>query len=174
VCGHEESEGSIMRFASPDDEDETTKTERIARHRAEARLHKWYSDTMTLRAVTFPIYAAERWPAQINGSGSRGDALTDLTIVHFETEDADLFDVRPRIEVTTSTEEPYHAEIAIARQKLEHWVHDDVDHPTRRTSPTPRSPWGSAPSIAAGVPPRSSPPAPNSSPSTAPPNPSSR
>lgn len=28
-----------MRFACPDDEDEATRAERIARHRAEARVH---------------------------------------------------------------------------------------------------------------------------------------
>jgi hypothetical protein len=129
VCGHEEGEGAITRFFSSDDEDETTRAERIARVRAEQRAQRWYANKLTLRAVTFPIYAAEGWPAQINGSGSRGDELTDLTIAHTETEDADLFDARPRIEVTTSTDEFHSDEIAIARQKLEQWVHEEVDRP---------------------------------------------
>jgi hypothetical protein len=129
VCGHEEGEGAIMRFSSPDDEDETVRAERIARWRAEQRAQRWYANKLTLRAVTFPIYAAEGWPAQINGSGSHGDELTDLTIAHTETQDADLFDVRPRIAVTTSTDESHDDEIGVARQKLEQWVHDEIDHP---------------------------------------------
>jgi hypothetical protein len=102
----------------------------------------------------FPIYAVEGWSAQICGSGSRNDELTALRIAHTETQDADLLDERPRIEVTTSTGEPYHDELAIARQKLEQWVHDEIDHRhspdlsnaaitlpvSRRRSPPPRSP----------------------------------
>jgi len=129
VCGHEEGEGSIMRSSSADDEDETARAERIAHWRAEQRVQRWYSNKLTLRAVTFPIYAAEGCPAQINGSGSHGDELTDLTIAHTESQDADLFDVRPRIEVTTSTDESHNDEIAVAHQKLEQWVHDEIDHP---------------------------------------------
>jgi hypothetical protein len=129
VCGHEEREGSIMRLSSPDDEDDAARAERIARGRVEQRVQQWYSHKLTLRAVTFPIYAVEGRPAQIGGSGSTGDELTALRIAHTETEDADLLDERPRIEVTTSTDEPYHDELAVARQKLEQWVHDEIDRP---------------------------------------------
>ena len=129
VCGHEEPEGAIMRFSSPDDEDETARAERIARSRAERGVQRWYQNKLTLRAVRFPIYAADGWPAQISGSGSRGDQLTRLTIAHTETQDTDLLDERPWLEVTTSTDEPHDDEIAVARHKLEQWVHDKIDHP---------------------------------------------
>ena len=74
--GDEEPEGAIMRFSSPDDEDETARAERIARSRAERGVQRWDQSKLTLRAVRFPIYAADGWPAQISGSGSRGDQLT--------------------------------------------------------------------------------------------------
>jgi hypothetical protein len=118
----------MMRFSSPDQEDEVAFAERIARVAAERRVQRWYRDKLTLRAVTFPIYAAEGWPAQISGSGSRGGDLTDLTIAHTEIEDADLVDGRPRIEITTSTREPRHNEIGVARQQLEQWIHLDNMH----------------------------------------------
>jgi hypothetical protein len=123
-CGREEAEGSIMRFGSPDDEDEAA-GERIARWRAQ----RWHKNQITLRAVRFPIYAAEGWPAQIVGSGSRNDELTELTIAHTDTEDMDLLDEPPRIRVSTSTEDPYEDEIAVARRKLEHWIRDEIDRP---------------------------------------------
>jgi hypothetical protein len=86
-CGHEEGAGSwLMRLTSPDDEDATANAARIARQRTEARVHKWYSDTMTLRGVSFPIYAAETWPATLIGSGSSGDDLTELTVGHHAEE----------------------------------------------------------------------------------------
>jgi hypothetical protein len=129
ICGHEEREGGIMRITAPDGEDEEARAERIARGRAERRVQRWYANRLTLRAVTFPIYAAEGWPGQINGSGSHGDDLTDLTIAHTETQDADLHDERPRIEITTSADRPHQSEIAIARRKLEHWVHDEIVRP---------------------------------------------
>ncbi|HEX5194460.1 MAG TPA: hypothetical protein VFW09_16815 [Solirubrobacteraceae bacterium] len=129
VCGHEEAEGAIMRFSSPDDDDEAARAERVARWRAEQRVQRWYEHKMTLRGVTFPIYAAEGWPAQISASGSQGGELTELTIAHTDTEDADLLDERPRIEVTTSTEELHGGELAVARQTLEQLVHDEVKGP---------------------------------------------
>jgi hypothetical protein len=59
---------------------------------------------MTLRAVTFPVYAAEGWPAMIGSSGSRGDQLTTLTISHHDRPDADFYSGDwPRLEITTST-----------------------------------------------------------------------
>ncbi len=132
VCGHEEFGGAIMRYAPLDDDgDETARAERIARARAEQRVHRWYANTLTLRAVTFPVYAAEGWPAQICGSGSRGDELTELTIAHTRSADADLFDERPWLEITTSTGEPHHDELTVARRKLEQWVNDEIDHHPR-------------------------------------------
>jgi hypothetical protein len=128
-CGQEQPEGVISRFASPEGEDEQARTERVARWRAEQRVQEWYRHKIVLTAVTFPIYAAQGWPAQINGSGSSGDDLTELTIAHTDTPAADLLDERPRIQVTTSTEAPRRGEPAIARGVLEHWVRDEIDHP---------------------------------------------
>lgn len=118
----------LVRFGAPDDEDDRSRVERLAPWRAEWRIQRWYENKLTLRGVTFPIYAAEGWAVQISGSGSRRDALTELTIAHSETADADLLDERSRIEVSTSADEPYRDELAIAREKLEHWIHDEVDH----------------------------------------------
>jgi hypothetical protein len=68
VCGHQEQAGGIIRFKRPDpDEDEAAREARLARVRAERAVKRWYSDTMTLMAVAFPIYAAEGWPARISG-----------------------------------------------------------------------------------------------------------
>ncbi|MFZ0387513.1 MAG: hypothetical protein WAL22_17760, partial [Solirubrobacteraceae bacterium] len=128
-CGHEEGAGtSLSRFTSPDDEDDAAKAARIARHRAEARVQKWYSDTMTLRGVTFPIYAAETWPAKINGSGSDGDDLTELTIGHHAEENDDPF-IEPDLSITTSIRKARYADLRQARRTLEMWVHDDPNHP---------------------------------------------
>ena len=129
VCGHEEREGGIMRFSSPDGENETARAARVARSRAEQRVQRWYANKLTLRAVRFPVYAAEGWPAQIRGSGSQDDELTELTIAHFESEDADLLETKPQIEVITSTGLYDRDEIGVARRRLEHWVHDEIDYP---------------------------------------------
>jgi hypothetical protein len=126
VCGHQEREGAIHRFTSPENEGETARAERIARLRAEHRVQQWHAHSLTLRAVAFPIYAVESWPAQINGSGSVGDRLTELTVAHTDTEGADLFERRPRLEITTSTEAPRPSELALAQQQLEHLVQDEV------------------------------------------------
>jgi len=129
VCGHEQAEGSILRISSPDDGDEQARAQRIAQWRADRRVQRWYENKLTLRAVTFPIYAADGWPAQMSGSGSRGDDLTELRIAHFDTEDAEVFEERPRIEVITSTAEPHRDALGLARLKLEEWVRDEIDHP---------------------------------------------
>jgi hypothetical protein len=127
-CGHEEGAGSsLMRFTSPDDEDEAARAARVARHRAEARVHKWYSDRLTLRGVTFPIYAAETWPASINGSGSSGDHLTELTIGQHAEEDNDPFSA-PDLSITTSIRDAHNTDLRRARRALEMWVHDEHDH----------------------------------------------
>ena len=130
VCGHEEDEGAIMRFGSPDGEDEAAQAERVARERAEQRVQRWYANTLTLRAVTFPVYAAEDWPAQIAGSISENDALIELTIAHYNTEHAALSDGEPRIEVTTSTDPNNRDELAMARrmQRVEPLQDDDWPH----------------------------------------------
>ncbi len=129
VCGHEEREGSISRFSSPDGEDDAARVERIARERAERRVQRWYENKLTLRAVTFPVYAVEGWPAQIVGSGSQGDELTALRIAHFTSEDVDGFDERPQIQLTTSTDKDHRDALAVARRELEHLVQDEVEHP---------------------------------------------
>jgi hypothetical protein len=117
VCGHQEGGGVIMRFEQPDgaDEDEAAREARMARIRAEQAVQRWYADKMTLRGVTFPIYAAEGWPARISGQGSSGDDLTHLSIAHAETLPDSLFVERPRIEVTTSVDSYQPSELAIAR-----------------------------------------------------------
>jgi hypothetical protein len=128
VCGHEEREGTFCAAVPADDtEDEATHEARIARARAHARKQRWYSDTMTLRAVTFPIYAAERWPALIGASGSRRDQLTNLTIRHCDTpdENRDARD-RPRCEITTSNDDSNRSdELREARETLHSWPYND-------------------------------------------------
>jgi hypothetical protein len=115
VCGHEEGDGTFFGAVSDDTEDEATREARIAR--AHMRMQRWYSDTMTLRAVTFPIYAAERRP-MIGGTGLRGDQLTNLTICHYDTADADPYaGDRPRLEITTSNDGTHRGgELREARQ----------------------------------------------------------
>jgi hypothetical protein len=130
VCGHEEREGSFYALVSDDAEDEATREAQIARAQAHARAQRWYSDTMTLRAVTFPIYAAERWPALIGGSGSRSDQLTNLTIGHYDTPGADPYagDL-PRLEITTSNEDPHlGSELRDAGWTLHSWLRNDGTH----------------------------------------------
>jgi hypothetical protein len=126
VCGHQENAGAISRYASLEDEDESTRSERLARWRAERRVQRWYQGKITLLAATFPIYAAEGWPAKISGSGSRHDQLTELTIAHTDTDDADPLEERPRIEVTTSIEDAHFDELAAAQQALGNWVADEI------------------------------------------------
>ncbi|MGO9754927.1 MAG: hypothetical protein ACLP8S_29065 [Solirubrobacteraceae bacterium] len=128
-CGHEEGAGtSLFAYISPDDEDETAKAARIARHRAEARVQKWYSDTMTLRGVTFPIYATETWLARITGSGSSGNDLTKITIGHYAEETDDPFR-RPDLTVTTAINQRHNSELRRTQRALEAWVHDDHNRP---------------------------------------------
>jgi hypothetical protein len=128
-CGHEEGAGtSLSRFTSPDDEDDAAMAARIARHRAEARVQKWYSDAMTLRGLSFPIYAAETWPARINGSGSSGDDLTELTVGHHAVENDDPF-TEPDLSITTATGKFRDTDLRQARRTLEMWVPDDPNHP---------------------------------------------
>jgi hypothetical protein len=83
---------------------------------------------MTLRGVTFPIYAAETWPASINGSGSSGDDLTELTVGHHSEENDDPF-AAADLSITTSIREAHHTDLRRARRALEMWVHDDNSRP---------------------------------------------
>jgi hypothetical protein len=84
---------------------------------------------MTLRALTFPAYAAEGWPAAIGGSGSRGDQLTSLTIDHYDTPDADPYaGDRPRFEITISREDtPGSDALRQARWTLHSWLQNNDD-----------------------------------------------
>jgi hypothetical protein len=91
-------------------------------------VQKWYSDTMTLRGVSFPIYAAETWPASINGSGPSGDDLTELTVGHHSEENDDPF-AAADLRITTSIREAHHTDLRRARRALEMWVHDDKSRP---------------------------------------------
>jgi hypothetical protein len=126
VCGHEEPEGSIMRFGTPDeDEDAAVRTAQIARWRDEAMVQKWYRDALLLRAVTFPLYAAVDRPAQISVSRDENDALVALTIAHTETEGADLYLERATLEVTTATSLTGRDAAAIARDAIEGWAAEE-------------------------------------------------
>jgi catechol 2,3-dioxygenase-like lactoylglutathione lyase family enzyme len=127
VCGHQEHIGAIMRLGRSEDEDEATQTARLARVRAEQAVQRWYSDKMTLMGVTFPIYAAEGWLARINGSGSHGDDLTQLTIAHTETLPHWTPGVRPSVEVTTSIDPHQPGELSIAREAFAHRIAADAD-----------------------------------------------
>ena len=117
LCGHQEQAGGIMRLQEPKnvDEDAAAREARMARIRAEQEVQRWYATKMTLMGVTFPIYAAEGWPARINGQGSHGDDLTHLTIAHAHTLPDSMFVQRPRIEITTSIDPYQRGELAVAR-----------------------------------------------------------
>jgi hypothetical protein len=121
-CGQQEREGTFFgpMACSGDEADEAAPDARVA----SARAQRWYATTMTLRSVTFPIYAAEGWPAAIGGSGSRGDRLVSLTIDHYDSSDADPYagDLS-RIEITTSNDDrPLTDELRQARSTLHAWL----------------------------------------------------
>ena len=128
-CGHEEREGTFFGggAASDDDEDDAAREARVTRVREHTAVRRWLSTTMTLRALTFPVYAAEGWPAVIGGSGSHGDRLTSLTIAHHDTPDADPYaGDRPRFEITTSREDSLvNGELHQARWTLDGWLHNN-------------------------------------------------
>lgn len=132
VCGQEETEGTFFAplADSEEPEDEAARQARLARIRAEMRVQRLYSNALTLRAVTFPLYAAEGWPAQIGGSGSHGDQLTQLTVRHYDTPNADPHagDL-PRLEITTSRDDSsFGDEVWHARHSLENWIRNDGTH----------------------------------------------
>jgi len=129
VCGHQERAGGIMRFGRSDsaDEDPAAREVRMARVRAEQAVQRWYANKMALMGVTFPIFAAEGWPARINGSGSQGDDLTHLVIAHAETLPDWMFVDRPRIEVTTSIHPYQRGELAVARHAFASVIEADAN-----------------------------------------------
>jgi hypothetical protein len=99
----------------------------MARIRAEQAVQRWYANKMTLMGVTFPIYAAEGWPARINGQGSQGDDLTHLRIAHAETLPDSMFVQRPRIEITTSIDPHQPGELAVARDAFASGIEADAN-----------------------------------------------
>jgi hypothetical protein len=72
--------------------------------------------------------SVHRWPARINGSGSSGNDLTELTIGHHAEENDDPF-TAPDLRITTSIREAHDTDLRRARQALEMWVHDDHNNP---------------------------------------------
>lgn len=126
VCGHEEREGTFLAVGpeTPKSEDEATDAARMAR--ARQRKHWWLSNAMTLRGTLFPIYGADGLPAQLGGSGSHGDQLTDITIYHYDAPDADPYvGDRPHLTVTTKRDERHPGEtLREARRALENWVRE--------------------------------------------------
>jgi hypothetical protein len=144
VCGHQEHSGAISRYgqAEDTDEDAAAREARLARVRAEQAVQRWYSNKITLMAVTFPIYAAEGWPARINGSGSHGDELTQLTIAHAEMMPDPVFVLRPRIEVRTSIDPYQPGELAIARETFASRMEADTNRgPTEGLSDAALTLW---------------------------------
>ena len=147
-CGHEEREGTFFAVgsSSEDDEDEAAREARLARAREHARVGRWLSNKMMLATLTFPLYAAQGWPAVIGGSGSHGDRLTSLTIGHYDTPEADPFaGDRPRLEITTSREDsPVNDELRQARRTLHGWLQNNGEHgrlPWPEASPAAVTLW---------------------------------
>jgi hypothetical protein len=129
VCGHEEREGSFFGMSStaPADESAEEREARLTRVRAQQRKQHWLSDALTLRAVEFPIYGVEGWPARLAGSGSDHDQLTEITVQHFESADANpLQGDKPVMAVVTSRRPYRHSALASAREALERWVSRDA------------------------------------------------
>jgi hypothetical protein len=147
MCGHQEQAGGIFRTGPADnaDEDEVARAARMARIHAEQAAQRWHSNKIVLMAVTFPIYAADGWPARINGSGSRGDDLTHLTIAHAETLSDSMFVQRPRIEITTSIDPHQSGELAVARDAFASGIEADAnEQPTDGLSDAALTLWFAA------------------------------
>jgi hypothetical protein len=82
---------------------------------------------LTLRAAPFPIYAADGWPAQLGGSGSQGDDLTEIRIYHYETSHGDPHEGDPpRLVITTKREPRRGVLLHEARQTLEGWIRNEA------------------------------------------------
>lgn len=131
LCGHQEEAAGIMRLGRADDgdEDAAAREARMTRVAAEQAVQRWYANKMTLMGVTFPVYAAEGWPARINGQASQGDDLIRLSIAHAETLPDSMFVQRPRIEVTTSIDPHQPDELTVARDTYASGIEDE---PNRR------------------------------------------
>jgi len=129
VCGLQEQASAITRFELPDciDEDAAAQEARMARIRAEQLVQHWYANKMTLMGVTFPIYAAEGWPARIIGQGGRGDDLTRLTIAHAEALPESMFVEPSRLAVTTSIDPYQPSELAVARDAFASGIEADAN-----------------------------------------------
>jgi hypothetical protein len=129
MCGHQEQAGGIMRLEQADhaEQEAAPREARMARIRAEQAVQRWYANKITLMGVTFPIYAAEGWPARINGQGSRGDDLTHLVIAHAQTLADSMFVKRPRIEVTTSIDPYQPGELTVARDAFASGIEADAN-----------------------------------------------
>lgn len=129
VCGHEEREGSFVGMSSsaPADENDEECEVRLARVRAQLRKRRWLSDTLTLRAAEFPIYAVEGRPARLAGSGSDNDELTQITVHHFESADPQPLErATPSMAVVTSRRPYRPSALESAREALERWVSRDA------------------------------------------------
>ncbi len=122
VCGHQQHVSAISRFGGhtdpSDGEDAAARDLRLARVRAAQAVQRWYSDKMTLTWVTFAIYAAEGWPARVNGSSSQDGATTSVRIAHADPLPDEMVVSRPRIEIATSVEAHQPGELAVARDEL--------------------------------------------------------
>ncbi len=120
VCGHQEHVSAISRFGqtTDPDEDEAAREARLARVRAEQTVQRWFSDKMTLTAAAFAIYAAEGWPARVNGRQSENGETTSVRIAHADPLPDAVLVARPRIEVTTSVAAHQPGELTIARDEL--------------------------------------------------------
>lgn len=135
VCGHEEPEptfsGMYAQANVPaDEEDEATRAARVSRLRARFRKRWWLAGRSTLRAVRFPIYAADGWPTRLGGSKSDSDQPIAITVHHYDRADAyDLFaGNRPRFTITTKRErlDPDWM-LSEARWELQNWLPQDAD-----------------------------------------------
>jgi hypothetical protein len=126
VCGHEEPEGRFFgrRSTAETSESEEQRAARIARVRAELLKQRWLSDSLTLRAANSPIYGVEGWSARLGGTGSHGDTLTEITVHHYESADAQPLDGdKPILTVVTRHEEQLRFSLLeVARQALEGFV----------------------------------------------------
>jgi hypothetical protein len=116
VCGHQEHVSAISRFGGTEhpDEDEATREARLARARAAQAVQRWYSNKMTLTAAAFVIYAAEGWPARVNGDSSENGETTSVRIAHADPLPDAVLVARPRIEIITSVEARQPAELTLA------------------------------------------------------------
>lgn len=127
VCGHEEGEAIVVRASdSPTTAQKPpTRAEVIARARVMRREHMWRAVALGVQAQAFPIYGAIGWPAQLSGCGSEDDGrLTQVTVRHYETEDADpSTGAQPRLAITTKRDDPLdEGPLGEARWMLRGWA----------------------------------------------------